>query len=208
MRRCMKLSAALLGCMGVFLASAGTTNAFLQRTTGQLDNAITPGSIKVAVAEPHWKEADAKDLVPGQSVVKDPAVTNTGDNPSWAFLRVDVPVRRIAVVDLETKRKTERTDLELFTFQADSAWVLVDKQTDSGAAHYVYGYRNILRPGESTSALFREVALVDYLEGEIGPGESLQMPIEAASIQSHVEGTDPRTVYQEYLAQEAADGKE
>ncbi len=203
-----KAFAALCGCLGVFLLSAGTTNAFLQRTTGQLDNEVTPGSIEAAMTESLWKEEDARDLSPGRTIAKNPSVTNTGENPSWVFLRVDVPVKRIIVVDQETKRKGEKKEVPLLTFQAEGSWSLVEEKREEGKISYVYGYQDILSPGESTPALFQEATLANYLEGELDPEEAFEMPVGAASIQSNVEGGDPQSVYQEYLSQEAADGKE
>ncbi len=211
MKHYKKTAAAVLGCMGIFLASAGITNAFLQKPAGRLDNVVTPGSIGTELTEPLWKKEAGKDLVPGQAVSKNPMVTNTGENDSWVFLRVDVPVRRISLVDPETKRKTEKKDRELLSFQADTdAWELVEKKTDAGAAHYVYGFKKILPKGASTPPLFGEVAFVNYLEGELNPEEVLTMPIEAVAIQSNVENAYAglKSVYQEYLEQETADGKE
>ena len=86
----------------------------------------------------------------------------------------------------------------------------MEKKTDAGAAHYVYGFKKILRKGASTPPLFGEAAFVNYLEGELDPGEVLTMPIEAVAIQSNAENADAglKAVYQAYLAQETADGKE
>ena len=211
MKHYKKTLAAVLSCAGIFLASAGVTHAFLQKPTNQLNNEFTPGSVEMELTEPLWKKEAAKDLVPGQAVSKNPIVTNTGKNDSWVFLRVDVPVRRISLVDPATKRKTEKKDTELLSFQADQdAWELVEKKTDAGAAHYVYGFKKILRKGASTPPLFGEVGFVNYLEGELDPREVLTMPIEAVAIQSNAENAAAglKAVYQAYLAQETADGKE
>lgn len=207
MEKYQKMIAAAIGCAGIFLASAGLTNAYLQKPTNELDNVITPGSIDVALTEPLWKREDAADLVPGQTVSKNPMVTNTGENDSWVFLRVDVPVKNIRLVDPETKKKTEKRDTELFSFEADDSWELVEQTKDADAVHYVYGFKEILKAGDSTDALFNSVTMVNYLEGEIDAEEILTMPIEAVSIQSNVEnaGDGLRAIYQEYLSQEAAD---
>lgn len=209
-RKYKKIFAAAVGFTGIFLASAGLTNAFLQKPMDELNNEITPGSIDVILTEPLWKKEDAADLHPGQTVSKNPTVTNTGENDSWVFLRVDVPVKRIAFVDPDTKKKTEKADAELLAFEADDTWELVEKTKDKDAVHYVYGFREILKAGDSTDALFDHVTIVNYLEGEIDSKEILTMPIEAVSIQSNVESTGKglNAVYQEYLSQEAADGEE
>lgn len=210
MKKYKRALTAAIGCAAIFLASAGLTNAFLQKPMNELNNVITPGSIDVLLTEPLWKREDASNLLPGQTVSKNPTVTNTGDNDSWVFLRVDVPIKNIRLVDPETKMKTEKVDTELLSFEADTTWELVEKTMDTNAAHYVYGFNKILKSGASTSALFSHVTIVNYLEGEIDPEEILTMPIEAVSIQSNVESADDglRAIYQEYLSQEAADGKE
>lgn len=210
MKKYQKIFAAVIGCAAILPASAGLTNAFLQKPMNELNNVMTPGNIDVLLTEPLWKKEDAADLLPGQTVSKNPTVTNTGDNDSWVFLRVDVPVKNIRLVDPATKRKTEKMDTELLSFEADTSWELVSKTKDTSAVHYVYGFKKILKSGASTNALFSHVTIVNYLEGEIDPEEILTMPIEAVSIQASVEsaGTGISAVYQEYLSQEEADGKE
>lgn len=209
-RKYKKIFAAAVGFTGIFLASMGLTNAFLQKPLDELNNVITPGSIDADLTEPLWKKGDAVNLVPGQTVSKNPMVTNTGENDSWVFLRVDVPVKNIVLVDSDTKKKTGKMATELFSFEADDAWELVEKTAGKDTVHYVYGFKEILKAGDSTDALFDHVKMVNYLEGEIDPEEILTMPIEAVSIQSNVENTEKglRAVYQKYLSQEAADGEE
>lgn len=210
MKEYQKILAVTMGCVGIFLASVGLTNAFLQKPLDELDNVVTPGSIEVLLTEPLWKKEDAVNLVPGQRVSKNPTVTNTGDNDAWAFLRVAVPVKKIVLVDPDTKKKTEKTETELLSFETNDGWELVERKADTDAVHYVYGFKEILKAGASTNALFGSVTLVNYLEGEIDPEEILKMPIEAVSIQSNVESTETGlgAIYREYLSQEAADRKE
>lgn len=200
----------VLGMLGIFLASAGLTNAFLQKPLDERNNTFTPGGIDVALTEPLWKKEDAKNLFPGQTVSKNPMAVNIGENDAWVFLRVDVPVKKIALVNPDTKKKMEKTKTELLSFEKADTWELVERTEDEDFVHYVYGFKNILKVGDATDALFNHVTIVNYLEGELAPEEILTMPIEAISIQSNVEssGKGLSAVYQEYLSQETADGKE
>lgn len=207
MKRGMKILAVAAGCAGFFLGSIGMTNAYLSKPTNNLNNVITPGSIEVNLTEPLWKKESAEDLIPGQVVSKNPTVTNVGKNEAWVFLKVDVPVKNIALVNPETKKKTKRTDTELFSFAVDESWELISRTEEHNSVEYVYGYNEIVEPNKSTTALFREVCLVSYLEGEIDSKEVLKMPIETVAIQGNVESADQglKKIYQEYLDQEISD---
>lgn len=199
--------AAAAASLTVFGAAAIVTNAFLAKTINELDNVITPGSVKIMLTEPEWNRETAEDLLPEAVTAKDPTVTNVGENDAWVFLRVDVPVRSISVVDTETKRKRERQETELFSFVADESWTLVSRTAGSDAVHYVYGYNAVLKSGKTTEPLFTEVTLVNYLEGELDGEEELVMPVTAVAVQSNVESAEEglSEIYNECLAQEAAD---
>ena len=77
-------------------------------------------------------------------------------------------------------------------------------------AEYVYGYETTVAPGESTTELFREVKLVNYLEGELDTEEKFVIPVEAVAIQWNVEQADAglERIYGEYLKQEETNEKE
>lgn len=206
MTKYKKLMPAVMA-LAIFASTAGGSYAYLTHSVGTLTNKFTPGSIDVDLKEDQWKPEEGKNLNPREVVAKDPTVENTGDNEEWVFLRVDVPVKNIHVVDSTTHRKQAAADTELFSFTADTGWEQISKEVSDGYAHYVYGYKTVVKPGEKTSALFDEVKMVNYLEGDIDKDEELKIPIETVAIQSNVEGSDEglAKIYQQYLAQEAAD---
>lgn len=197
----------VVAVMAIFASASGLTNAFLTNETEELNNVITPGGIAVRLSEPGWRPEEAKNLTPCAEVSKDPVVTNNGENDIWAFLRIDIPIKNIVTVNTETKRKEAKKNTELFRFVVQPQWTLVDKTSDSGTAHYVYGFNKVLPPGESSPALFEEVELVNFLEGEIDEAEQLVIPVEALAIQSNVEMKENGlpAIYAEYLEQKAAD---
>lgn len=187
--------------LAVFAASAGMTGAYLARSTEKLNNVITRGSIEVKVTEPGWLEENGRKLTPGSVIAKDPTVVNTGKNEAWVFLKVQIPVKEIVLVDTKTKKKQEPAKVELFSFSSTENWKLVEKNTEGEWVNYVFGYRSPLKAGGKTEPLFRNVTLVNYLEGEIDDGETLTLPIEAMAIQTNVcaDGADLKVIFEEYL---------
>ena len=72
---------------------------------------------------------------------------------------------------------------------------------------YVYGYPEILKPGEKTEPLFRNIRAVNYLEGDLKGDELLKVQVKAQVIQANVEGKSLSLIYQEFLKQEQTDQK-
>ena len=72
---------------------------------------------------------------------------------------------------------------------------------------YVYGYPEILKPGEKTEPLFRNIRAVNYLEGDLKGDELLKVQVKAQVIQTNVEGKSLSLIYQEFLKQEQTDQK-
>lgn len=196
-------AATFLGGICLFMASAQVTGAYLTSVPDALVNIITPGDIKVKLTEPQWDPQKGRELVPRSAVAKDPTATNTGKNEEWIFLKVSVPIRRIVVVDPDSKKKQEASEVELFSFSVLNGWKLVNEQRAENAMEYTYGYEKIVRPGESTAPLFSKVSLVNYLEGELDAEEELRLPVEAMSIQGSAcpESANIKDIYEEYLRQ-------
>lgn len=64
-------------------------------------------------------------------------------------------MENISVVDEKTGKKTEKERRELFQFEADTGkWTLLSKEQDRNGQKYVYGYKKVLMPGESTRLCF------------------------------------------------------
>lgn len=109
----------ILGMMAgavIFTASATTTGAYLTRITDSLKNVLAPGKLTVEVKEPGWQEKSGESVLPEESRTKNPLVKNTGTLDSWMFLEVNIPIRRISLVDENTKRKQPEGETELFPF--------------------------------------------------------------------------------------------
>lgn len=205
LHRMEKAAAALLG-ISVFAVTAGATSAYLTSCPEQLENIISTGFLGIELKEPGWNAEKAKYLLPRSTVVKNPTLENTGNTPAWMFAKVSIPVRNIKLVEEETRRKTEKKKTELFSFQLLSGWEQISREVREENVEYVFGYPHIIAPGEQTPALFEEITMVNYLEGELDSREVLEIPVDAAAIQSNVCALDTplASIYEIYLKQEAA----
>ena len=155
-------------------------------------NTFTIGNIEIDVIEDKWKENDAKDLMPGQIVNKDPVIKNISRaNSAYLFMKVEAPC-------------TEDTPaLELFPFTAHTDWYLM---TDGSCTQgkitrvYAYGTSTAMKPvgaGSSTTALFKTVTVNDELEGdETGIDGNLDMIITGYGVQvDGIDATKPEDVW-------------
>lgn len=187
----------------IFTASAGLTGAYLTDMPEKLDNRMTPGSIEVELTETKWNPEDARYLLPGSTVKKNPAVKNIGKNDAWIFLKVQIPVKEICLVDPISKKKGEKKETELFAFEANGTWELLEKEKEDACISYLYGYHTTVQPQEITEELFEEVTLVNYLEGELDEKDSLFLPVETMAIQTNVcvPGAKLQDIYEQYLQQ-------
>lgn len=159
-------------------AAIGGISAYFTDTQ-EKTNTLTVGSVKTDLEEPEWEDvpSDEKtDITPNQTIKKDPRITNTGANDAYAFLEIQVPVKKIITVGPDGK-KLPAADTELFTYKVNDGWVQVRSSdiTTSGkvtARSYVYAYGTktqctVLKKGETTTPLFDSVTLVNAIEGQI-----------------------------------------
>ncbi len=208
----MKRKRYILGGTGILLgiAASGTvTFAYLSRSVGEVRNVITAGSVKARLIEEHWDQSQTVKVYPGQILNKDPAVQNIGKNAANVFLEVKIPVENISLVDQKTGRKTQRERREIFWFQADTKkWMLLLQEQNKDNQKYVYGYKDTLKPGETTAPLFSRLVTVPYLEGELNVKKSYNVPVTANVIQTQNNGITMKEKYENYIRQYEADSKE
>lgn len=184
------------------LVSYGSTTAYLSSSPGEVLNVITAGSVDVKLEERNWKPEKNRAVHPLEKIEKNPAVKNTGQNNACVFLQVDIPIENIAVVNPETKRKTEKKETELFTFRPDEkSWELVSRERLGENMRYVYGCREILQPGQETQPLFSEMTAVNYVEGELDSEIPYNILVTALAVQENAQGGDMAELYQAFFAQ-------
>lgn len=195
---------AAVGC-----STFGLTMAYMTDSE-QNTNVITVGDVTVDLTETKWNPENGKDILPLETVEKNPQVTNTGSVNTWIFLKVKNPKKNIITVNNTSKRKNASANVELFSFTANSEWELLSKTESDSEVEYLYGYKDVVTPGQTTKSLFDSVTAVNYMEGSLGENDALNIPIEAMAIQWNVDKADVglKKIYDYYLNQKAVNDKE
>lgn len=162
--------------------------------TDEATNTFTIGNIDIDLVESTWENLDtatvdkndndipddAEDMMPGETVAKDPVVKNLSTkNPAYVFLKVVVPCSKTVTIPGDTPTTLNTT--ELFTYTVNQGWTELTSSavacTDSGTATHVYYYgtggsltalakatdANTPTP---TPALFDEVTLLGTLKSQ------------------------------------------
>lgn len=215
-RRCVfirkkkvKLALWMVAGIAVFAGTVTTTRAYLTNTTGNLKNILTPGTVTAELKESDWKEDAGAAMLPAESRNKNPVVKNTGTIDAWMFLEMEIPIREIAIVDAQTRRKLPEKRTELVQFTVNEGWELLEKYEKEETMHYIYGYQELVAPFQETVSLFDKITIVSYLEGSLDEKEIFQIPVKAKAIQKNIapEGSGLRELYQIYLEQKETEGR-
>ena len=165
------------------------------------DNKFTVGKVEVELEEPSWEEEEHQDLQAGESVEKDPHITNTGVNDAYVYLEVQVPMETVITAAEDGTRENGgvAVNQELFTFTANKNWTQISKTESNGYMVYVYYYDKILASGESTNTLFDTMTFANVIEGQIDSREYI-VPVEAFAIQTANTGDGSGNIPAEALA--------
>ena len=165
------------------LLGPGATLAYMTDSENTV-NTVDPAKLSLRLDEPAF--IDGQKMRPGDSIAKDPEVTNTDSVPMLVFLTVEVPEADVRTVDPETKKIIESREHELFSYDVSDSWRLLDSYfvEERCAVAYVYGYLEVLPRGETTAPLFNSVTFLNILEGEIAKGTVLTVDLNAFGIQS------------------------
>jgi len=149
-------------------------------------NQFTIGNVDIEVIEPAWEaltdtDGDdipdvAEDMMPGETVDKDPTIHNLSDtNRAFVFMKVVAPCSTGATINEQATPVRE-----VFNYTINSGWYLMtpDNSCQNGTVTriYAYGTANAMtalpaNDGDATShtdetpALFSEVTLNPNLDG-------------------------------------------
>lgn len=188
--------------------SIGGTVAYLT-DQDSADNKFTVGKVEVDLEEPNWDEDEHQDLQAGESVEKDPQITNTGINDAYVYLEVQVPMETVITASTDGTRENGGAAVkqELFTFAPNANWTQISKTEAGNHMVYVYSYDKVLAAGETTNTLFDTMTFANIIEGQIDENEYI-IPVEAFAIQTANTGDgsgnipmEARTAYQKYVNQ-------
>ena len=174
------ITAILIGAaLGI---SAGALSAYMA-SSETATNTFTAGEVKIDLREPSWKPEDGKHLVAKQTVLKDPKIRNTGKNPAYVFMTVQVPVRTLTLYNNAGRKEEYSETTELFDLKKNvngnyetlsdtnsGNWVLLKDRSNYGTKDesfttYVYAYRVPVSPSATSDALFDAVQLKNVIEG-------------------------------------------
>ena len=162
--------------------SAGSLSAYMT-SSETATNTFTAGEVKIDLQEPAWKPEVGKHLVAKQTVLKDPKIKNTGKNPAYVFMTVQVPVRTLTLYNDAGRKEEYSETTELFNLKKNvngnyetlsntnsGNWVLLKDRSiygtkDESFTTYVYAYRVPVEPNATSEALFDAVQLKNVIEG-------------------------------------------
>lgn len=181
---------------GALSAGAGATFALATAPTESRLNLFTVGNVKVRLEEPEWDGNEPEDVVVwgGRWVKKDPQTVNTGKNPAYHFLEVWMPRAEVRVVSGSDPMDVgPMMPQELFVWEYDDEpgtnpkWTLLFTPVfseDGNFTIYIFGYNEIVEPGERSEPLFDRLQTINFLEGDIEAGTVIRMPIYTVAVQA------------------------
>lgn len=124
--------------------------------TDSATNEFTLGNVEIELQEPSWVAANAEDIMPGDTVAKDPQIENTGSADAYMFLKITEPCY---------------SNSPIFDFTVNTGWEAVGTaRTCSGAtATTVYSYSTsgtmtTVAANATTAKLFNNVTLKSTLD--------------------------------------------
>lgn len=194
-------------CGAAGLLVLGGTSAYLTDYE-QAVNEFTVGKVEINLTEPEWKPEENQRIVPSQNIRKDPQITNVGRNEAFVYLQVAIPKAEVLTADEQGHRR-EKALTELFTFENNGSWTLLEEKDGETEKIYTYSYNEVLEAGQKTEALFESVTFANVIEGQLDTIE-LDIPIRAYAIQTSNTGGDAvdivsqaREAYLKYVNQNA-----
>lgn len=96
--------------------------------TDEATNKFTVGNVSIDLTEPHFSQGtDRKTIIPNETIPKDPMITNDGENDTIVFMKVTVPLKKVATANPDgtlTEQKNASNQLtqktqELFTMKGN-----------------------------------------------------------------------------------------
>ena len=172
-----KLMAIALAVCVVAVLAAGASLAYFTDKTEAANNTFTMGNVKIALDETDLTKIDGSrtaegntytHLYPGMDMVKDPIVHNTGKNDAWVRVIVRV-ANGAAFMDKFAIAPYASSPLEGLTHGLGEGWQITASTKDTAANDMVYTivYNTVLKPRESTPAVFNKL----YIPATFGNGE-------------------------------------
>ena len=167
----------------------------------------------IELKEPEWKPEENKKIEPSKVIHKDPQITNTGTNDAFVYMEVSIPMANVEAAAENGERLGKKVQ-ELFYFEAKDSWMQLSVQNTESRRTYTYAYTKILKPQETSEALFDTVKFLNLIEGQLD-GQTFEIPVRAYAIQTSYTGGSSdnlseqiKAAYEKYVNQNKnQDGK-
>ena len=194
------------------LASVGGVSAYLTDYE-KVSNEFTVGKVDIELKEPEWKPEENKKIEPSKVIHKDPQITKTGTNDAFVYMEVSIPMANVEAAAENGERLGKKVQ-ELFYFEAKDSWMQLSVQNTESRRTYTYAYTKILKPQETSEALFDTVKFLNLIEGQLD-GQTFEIPVRAYAIQTSYTGGSSdnlseqiKAAYEKYVNQNKnQDGK-
>ncbi len=146
----MKLNRKLVLVLALVLSVAMATTGTLAYLTDRDSkvNEFTMGNVSIDLEEAFEQGAE---LLPGVAVEKEPTIKNTGSTDAWVWMEVAVPENFKYNLTIKQELGNNWQQLGDVTVKEDKAIL-------------TFLYKDALKPGETTSALFKEVELNEWID--------------------------------------------
>ena len=194
------------------LASVGGVSAYLTDYE-KVSNEFTVGKVDIELKEPEWKPEENKKIEPSKVIHKDPQITNTGTNDAFVYMEVSIPMANVEAAAENGERLGKKMQ-ELFSFESKESWMQLNAQNTENRRVYTYAYKKILKPQETSEALFDTVKFLNLIEGQLD-GQTFEIPVRAYAIKTSYTGGSSdnlseqiKAAYEKYVNQNREqDGK-
>lgn len=155
---CLAAAIAVSGALAFFTDSDTKANRFsFTDTNGEQ-------TIDVHVDEPNWKEKDGENILPGDTVSKDPVIVNDGEEDAYGFITVLVPTAKSIDLDDGNGIKSTKKDVELFWYEINDGWKEIDK-TDGAAVDTTNNLRFTYNDVNGTRTVRPDVVTTESVAG-------------------------------------------
>lgn len=177
----------VIACAAAALMLIGGASAYFT-SQDAATNTWTVGSVNIDLLEPDYDADDAQNIVPNQTLAKDPQVRNTGTNDAFVFIKFTIPKASVRTAS-DNGTVSDAAVQELFDYTIDDGWTQVSHTDGADGGIYVYAYAAdgdcvALEAGETTPAVFSngKITFKNIVEGQLGT--SLTIPVNAYAIQT------------------------
>lgn len=94
-------------------------------------------TVDVRIEEPNWHEEEGQNILPLDTVAKDPKVVNDGENDVYAFVTVLVPTAKSIKLNRDDGTLYTAENVELFSYKVNNGWVEVNKTSKDTDGQFV-----------------------------------------------------------------------